>query len=182
MSGESPVPCGRGEGLRGGLLGDRPCHSGRRPSLRARPGSRAVISSRALPGGQSGKPRSSRRSPAARRPASAAPGPGGRPWSSPKCLLLALLPRCQPRSGKPTTPKAGILLNEHRAGLAWSGLPWAQAWGWGWGWGATRGFPKARLYQKLLDPKSWDLSHTCFGQSPAHLSQPTHSGPHPPAS
>lgn len=44
------------EGLRGRLHCDRPCHCGHRPSLPARPGSRAVISSQALQRGQTGKP------------------------------------------------------------------------------------------------------------------------------
>lgn len=52
-----PGSSGRWEGLLGRLHCDRPCHCGRRPSLRARPGSRAVISSQAHQRGQAGKPR-----------------------------------------------------------------------------------------------------------------------------
>lgn len=119
-SGESPAPGGRREGLRSGLRGDRPCHSGRRPSLRARPGSRAVISSRALREGQSGKPRSL-----------PPPPPRGAPsLQQPIRRASIVVPRvrgprlalvCQPRSGKPAPPKAGIYLQERWAGQAWPG-------------------------------------------------------------
>lgn len=109
-SGESPAPGGRGQGLRGRLLGDRPCHCGRRPSLRARHGSRAVISSRALAEGSQGSPGRRRQGPAARRPASAAPGPCGRPWSSPKCSLPALLPGASSAPGSRRLPRREFAL------------------------------------------------------------------------
>lgn len=74
-SGESPLWPGSWEVLRGGLLQDGPCHSGRRPALRARPGSRAVISSPALGEGCQGSPGGRRRGPASGGPAWAAPCP-----------------------------------------------------------------------------------------------------------
>lgn len=123
MSGESPTLAGSWEVLCGGLLLDRPCHSGRRPALRARPGSRAVISSRALGEGSQGSPGD--------------PLPGPCLWETrlgrtharraailvPKVRAPRLAPGCQLCSRKPAPPKAGIRLNEHWAGRPGPGLP-----------------------------------------------------------
>lgn len=53
-----------------------------------------------------------------------------------------LAPGCQPRSGKPVPPKAGICLRECWAGRAWPGSLGSSL-GVGVGMGAPRGFPVA---------------------------------------
>ena len=138
-SGESPAPGGRGEGLCSGLRGDRPCHSGRRPSLRSRPGSRAVISSRALREGQSGNPGRRRRwGRAPRGPVSGEPGPAGvhcRPQSarSPPCSRVPALLR------EARASQGGNMPSRVRGGAGRAGLPGLQPGGRGGDGGCSTG-------------------------------------------